>query len=159
MLQAFPTIQCKVQKLITSLADLVLCWLRSCDFFSRSSDLLWSSEAFSLITEFSSAMTDSFLRSATSSANTCNKTCFKWRAACVVHRSTKTLWEEDNQLDATQCSIRLVICSTCFGHVYAHYQELVTIPLLWHVAYSSWLLVVGRSGAGQQAMRQGWGML
>lgn len=77
MLQAFPTIQRKVQKLLTSLADLVLCWLNSCDFFSRSSDLLRSSEAFSLMTEFRSAMIDSLLRSATSCSNTWNKNKFQ----------------------------------------------------------------------------------
>ena len=68
-------------------------------------------------------------------------------------------WEEENQLDATQWFIELVICSTCFGHVYAHHQELVTVLLVWHVGCNSWLLVVGRSGAGQQAMRPEWGML
>ena len=67
---------------------------------------------------------------------------------CIV-----LIWEEENQLDATQCFIELVICSTCFGHVYAHHQELATILLVWHVACNSWLLVVGRSGTGQQAMR------
>jgi len=34
------------------------------------------------------------------------------------------LWEKENQLDATQCFIELVICSICFGQVYAHHQEL-----------------------------------
>jgi hypothetical protein len=37
--------------------------------------------------------------------------------------------EEENQLDATQYFIELVIVSTCFGHHYAHRQELETIPL------------------------------
>jgi len=55
-------------------------------------------------------------------------------------------------LDATQYFIELVICSTCFGRVYAHHQELATILLVWHVACDSWLLVIGRSGGGQQAM-------
>ena len=67
---------------------------------------------------------------------------------CIV-----VIWEEENQLVATQCFIELVICSTCFGQVYAHHQELATILLVWHVACSSWLLVVGRSGTGQHAMR------
>ena len=53
-------------------------------------------------------------------------------------------WEEENQLDATQCFIEHVICSTCFGHIYAHHQELATILLVWHVACNSWLLVVRR---------------
>ena len=67
---------------------------------------------------------------------------------CIV-----VIWVEENQLDVTQCFIELVIRSTCFGHVYAHHQELATILPVWHVACSSWLLVVGRSGAGKQAMR------
>jgi hypothetical protein len=33
---------------------------------------------------------------------------------------------EENQLDATQWFIDLVIISTCFGHLYAHRQELET---------------------------------
>jgi hypothetical protein len=65
---------------------------------------------------------------------------------------TVCIWEEENQLDATQCFIELVIFSAFFGHVYAHHQELVTVMPVWHVACNSWLLVVGRSGAGQQAM-------
>ena len=31
-----------------------------------------------------------------------------------------------NQLYATECFIALMICSTCFGHFYAHHQELET---------------------------------
>ena len=67
---------------------------------------------------------------------------------------------EENQLDATVCFIALIICSTCFGHLYAHHQELeTTLVLLPHMACNafvagSWLL-----GAGQQAMRPGWGKL
>jgi hypothetical protein len=57
---------------------------------------------------------------------------------CIV-----IIWEEENQLDATQSCIELAICSTCFGHVYAYNQELATILLVWNVACSSWLLVVG----------------
>ena len=34
---------------------------------------------------------------------------------------------EENQLDATEWFIALMICSTCFGHFYAHHQELETI--------------------------------
>ena len=47
---------------------------------------------------------------------------------CIV-----VICEEETQLDATQCFIELVICSTCFRHVYAHHQELATILLVWHV--------------------------
>jgi len=58
--------------------------------------------------------------------------------------------EEENQLEATQCFIELVICSTSFGHFYAHHQELATLLMEWHVACNPWLLVVGRSGAGSR---------
>jgi len=37
---------------------------------------------------------------------------------------------EENQLDATECFITLIMCSTCFGHLYAHHQELETILVL-----------------------------
>ena len=33
---------------------------------------------------------------------------------------------EENQLDAAECFIALIICSTCFGHLHAHHQELET---------------------------------
>ena len=36
------------------------------------------------------------------------------------------LRREENQLDVTECFIALMICSTCFGHFYAHHQELET---------------------------------
>ena len=35
--------------------------------------------------------------------------------------------ETKNQLDVTACFIALMIRSTCFGHFYAHHQELETI--------------------------------
>jgi len=63
---------------------------------------------------------------------------------------------EENQLDATECFIALIICSTCFGHFYAHHQELETIlVLLPHVECNSLVAGGRRSGAGQQAMRPG----
>jgi len=37
--------------------------------------------------------------------------------------------EKKNQLDATEWFIALIICATCFGHLYAHHQELETILL------------------------------
>ena len=69
---------------------------------------------------------------------------------CIV-----VIWGEENQLDAKQCFIELVICSICFGHIHAYHQELATILLVWHVACNSWMLVVGRSGAGHQARHPG----
>ena len=67
---------------------------------------------------------------------------------------------EENQLDATECFVALIMCTTCFGHLYAHHQELEAIlVLLPHMVCNA--LVVGgrRSGAGQQAMRPGRGKL
>jgi len=67
---------------------------------------------------------------------------------------------EENQLDVTEWFIALIICSTCFGHLYAHHQELETIlALLPHMVCNA-LVDGGRwSGAGQQATRPGWGRL
>ena len=51
--------------------------------------------------------------------------------------------EKKNQLDATLWFIALMICS-CFGHFYAHHQELETIcVLLTSMVCGAWLLVVG----------------
>ena len=95
------------------------------------------------------AYTPSLNKCATAQTTSCTVSLKRVCPSIVV------IWEEESQLDATQCFIELVTCSTCFGHVYAHHQELTTILLVWHVACNSWLLVVGRSGAGQQAMRLG----
>jgi len=49
---------------------------------------------------------------------------------------------EENQLDATEWFIALIICSTCFGHLYTHHQELETIlVLLPHMVFNavSWV--------------------
>ena len=63
---------------------------------------------------------------------------------------------EENQLDATEWFIALVICSTCFGHFYAHHQELETILVLLPHMVCNTLVAGGRwSGAGQQAMCPG----
>ena len=63
---------------------------------------------------------------------------------------------EETQLDATECFIALIICSTCFGHVYAHHQELETIIVLLPHMVCNALVVGGRLlGAEQQAMRPG----
>jgi len=51
---------------------------------------------------------------------------------------------EENQLDVTEYFTALMICSTCFGHFYAHHQELETTGvLLPPTVCSVWLLVVG----------------
>ena len=67
--------------------------------------------------------------------------------------------EKKSQLDVTECFIALMICSTCFGHFYAHHQERENIYVI--TAYGVQCLVAGcrGSGAGQQAMRPGRGML
>jgi hypothetical protein len=45
----------------------------------------------------------------------------------VFVRASSLYVERKNQLDVTQWFIVLVNCSTCFGHLYAHHQELETI--------------------------------
>ena len=59
--------------------------------------------------------------------------------------------EKKNQLDATECFIALIICSTCFGHFCAHHQELETIcVLLPPMLCRAWLLVVGGQVQGSR---------
>ena len=64
--------------------------------------------------------------------------------------------EKIRQLDATEWFNALIICSTCFGHFYAHHQEHETICVLLPPMVCN-ALVAGcrRSDAGQQAMRSG----
>jgi len=57
---------------------------------------------------------------------------------------------EEHQLDATECFI------ACFGHLYAHHQELETIRVLLPHMVCSALVAGGRLlGAELQAMRPG----
>jgi len=71
-------------------------------------------------------------------------------------RSSLYKRREENQLDATERFIALVICSTCFGHLYAHHQELETLLVLLPHMVCNALVAAGRLlGAGQQAMRPG----
>jgi len=63
---------------------------------------------------------------------------------------------EENRLDATECFIALINCSTCFGHLHAHHQELETIFALLPHMVCNVLVTGGRLlGAEQQAMRPG----
>ena len=75
-----------------------------------------------------------------------------------VHRFMRV--EKKNQLDGTEWFIALIICSTCFGHLYDHHQKLQTIlVLLPHMVCNALVAGGRRSGAGQQAMCPGWGKL
>jgi len=75
-------------------------------------------------------------------------------------RASLYMRREDNQLDVTEWFIALIIHSTCFGHLYAHHQELETIlVLLPHMVCNALVAGGRRSGAGQQAMCPGWGKL
>jgi len=66
---------------------------------------------------------------------------------CII-----VITEEKNQLDATYYFIVLLIGWTCFGHYYAHHQELSTIMLittfgpLFLVCFERryWLLILNR---------------
>ena len=56
----------------------------------------------------------------------------------------------------SSCFIATVICSTCFGHSYAHHQELETILVLLPRVVCNALVAGGRLlGVEQQAMRSG----
>jgi len=71
-------------------------------------------------------------------------------------RASLYMRAEENQLDVTERFIALIICSTCFGHLYAHHQELETIlVLLPHMVRNALVAGGRRSGAGQQAVRPG----
>ena len=61
---------------------------------------------------------------------------------------------EENQLDATECFISLIIRSTCFGNLYAHHQERETILVLLPYMVCNALVAGGRLlGAQQQQPR------
>ena len=64
-------------------------------------------------------------------------------------KSNKNIWHrEENQLDATEWFIAHTICSTCFGHLHAHHQELETmLVLLPHMVCDA--LVAGTSYASE----------
>ena len=49
---------------------------------------------------------------------------------CTVTSELLGKLKNKNQLDATYYFIVLLIGSTCFGHYYAHHQELMTIMLI-----------------------------
>jgi hypothetical protein len=42
----------------------------------------------------------------------------------TLQQTAVVMRREENQLDVTVCFIALMTCSTCFGHLYAHHQEL-----------------------------------
>jgi len=63
---------------------------------------------------------------------------------------------EENQLDATECFIALIICSIYFGYLYAHHQELeIILVLLPHMVCNVFDAGGRLLGAEQQAMRPG----
>ena len=71
-----------------------------------------------------------------------------------IHEVMSNKRREENQVDATEYFIALIICSTCFGHLYAHHQELETILVLLPRMVCNTLAAGGRLlGAEQQAMR------
>ena len=72
------------------------------------------------------------------------------------NRLTVNKRREENQLDATECFIVLIICSTCFGHLYDHHQEHETTHVLLPQMVCKALVAGGRLlGAEQQAMVPG----
>jgi len=53
-----------------------------------------------------------------------------FKILCMFVRASLYKRREENQLDATEWFVALIICSTHFGHLYAHHQELETILVL-----------------------------
>ena len=47
----------------------------------------------------------------------------KFIGTAGIQNKVNACVEKKNQLDATEWFIALIICSTCFGHFYAHHQE------------------------------------
>jgi len=95
--------------------------------------------------------------------DTCRCKCVQSIYCCLRSKATvktdTTFFKhrEENQLAATEWFIALIICSTCFGHLYAHRQELETILVLLPHMVCNALVAGGRqSGAGQQAMCPGY---
>jgi len=85
---------------------------------------------------------------------------FLLRIWCMFVRESSYMRREENQLDANEWFIALVICSTCFTHLYAHHQEFETILVLkTHMVRNALVAGGRRSGAGQQAVCLGWGKL
>jgi len=68
----------------------------------------------------------------------------------MFFRASQYKRRKENQLEATECFIALIICSTCFGQLYAHHQELETILVLWSHMECSALVAGGRLGGAEQ---------
>ena len=55
---------------------------------------------------------------------------FSLRHDVLPSKRHPVVLEKKKQLDATERFITLIICSTCFGHFYAHHQELETMCVI-----------------------------
>ena len=61
---------------------------------------------------------------------------------------------KENQLDATEWFIALVIWSACFGHLYAHPQELeIILGLLSHLVCNALVAAALLLNADQQKLK------
>jgi len=54
----------------------------------------------------------------------------KYGISCMFVRASSYKRREENKQDAAEWFIALIICSSCFGHLYAHLQKLETILVL-----------------------------
>ena len=61
--------------------------------------------------------------------------------------------EKKNKLDSTEWFIALIICSTCFGHFYAHHQELETLCVLLTPMVCNALFAGGRRSVAGSRLR------
>ena len=71
-------------------------------------------------------------------------------------RASLHMRREEKPTRATEWFIELILFATCFGHFYAHHQELeITCVLLPPMVCEALVAGCWRSGAGQPAMRSG----
>jgi len=70
------------------------------------------------------------------------------------HKSLQ-FWKIKSQLDVTCYFIVLLIGSTCFGHYYAHHQELATMMLITTLVVSFLMAVCWRLGPVRLKWRPG----
>jgi hypothetical protein len=74
---------------------------------------------------------------------------FLWKHDLCLYVHRCVCLEKKNQTDATEWFIALIICSTCFGQIYAHHKELETVCVLLRPMVCNALVAGGRrSGAG-----------
>ena len=106
-----------------------------CHFFTLRNSCLHTDSPVSILSPFST-------RNPMTQVHYYSKYVAKYESVCV---------EKKNKLDVTEWFFALIICSTCFGHIYAQHQELeTTCVLLPPMECGAWLLVAGGQVQGSR---------